>query len=149
MLFLRSTRTLGLTASYLARHPGRGFGGLKGSFVVGGFGGWKAQVHLMQPQGLPAVGRVHTATEPRPQTGFGCLPEHGPGGHSLATAASVASRTAVNNVRAVTTVAMKHPTQRILPSLWASWILPMGTRLVLGRNEQPLVWERSSRIFRP
>jgi hypothetical protein len=71
------------TANYLFRHPGRGFGGFRGSFVIGDLGTLKAQVHLMQPQGLPAVGRVPTATEPRPQTGCGCLPAHGPGGQSL------------------------------------------------------------------
>lgn len=99
-------------ADYLARHRGRGFGGRRGSFVSGGLAGLKAQVHRMQPQGLPAVGRVHTAVEPRPQTGFGCLPAQGPGGHSLA-ATSDPRRTAVTNVAATPAMARKRIVQCI------------------------------------
>jgi hypothetical protein len=114
----------------------------------------KAQVHLMQPQGLPAVGRVHTATEPGPQTGFGCLPAHGPGGQSLAAAGSIPNRTAAASVRATPTVVMKHLmqlSQRIASALpcGRARFLPRGARLVLGRNEQTFVQKRSGNAFEP
>src|SRR5262245_59538778 len=96
-----------LAARYLNRDPGRGFGGLKGGFVIGGFGALTAQVHLMQPQ-TPGKIFVHTAMEPRPQWGLGCLPQHGPGGPPLAAAVSAPSRTPMANAAVAAMTAMKN-----------------------------------------
>jgi hypothetical protein len=87
---------------------------------------------------------VHTAVEPRPQWGFGCLPEQGPGGQSLAAAASVPSRI-VSNVRVMLVIAMTKLRQRILldPPVPASRILRTAMKPCLGRSEQIFVWKRT------
>src|SRR5262245_26817239 len=69
--------------------------------------GQQAQVHLMQPQ-TPAKIFVHTAVEPRPQSGLGCLPQHGPGGPPLAAAVSAPSRTIMAKAAVAAMTAMKN-----------------------------------------
>jgi hypothetical protein len=90
-------------ADYVSCDPGRGFGGLRDGFTIGGFSAQTAQVHLTQPQ---IVRWTHTAVDPRAHAGG--FPLQGSGGQSLAAAVSAPNRTPMANAAVAAMMTIKN-----------------------------------------